>query len=89
MDLSEITVIGWFFLILGGISIIFLALIPIMFIVHLFRPNGEDPVDVHVRNLMAGGLIPRVHKSIHEMAMTKIGRDNQHINLPRRQYFDD
>lgn len=55
------------------------------------KANSEQKfntmVDEHVKNLLKGGLIPRAGKEVHLAAMKKIGTENPHIKLPRREYY--
>ena len=45
-------------------------------------------VEQHKIQLRAGGLIPRVDRSVHQQALREISLETPNVQLPRRQYYD-
>ena len=50
-----------------------------------FRGNA---VAEHKKNLLKGGLIPKVSSSVHQQALREIAAAKPNVQLPRRQYYD-
>jgi hypothetical protein len=46
-------------------------------------------IATHKKNLLKGGLIPRVDGAIHKAALTQLGREKPNFKLPHAQYFDN
>ena len=41
----------------------------------------------HKANLLKGGVMPRVEKSVHQAALSEIAREKPNIKLPRRDTY--
>ncbi len=72
---------------LGGLTILFGIAMAKNFFYAKIEEKKSLEVDAHIKNLLKGGLIPKVEKEVHWAAMRKIGTEHPNIKLPRREYY--